>query len=53
MGLIELIIVILIIAWLIGAFAIPVGGSLIHILIVVVLILVILRLFNSNRGRPL
>lgn len=38
------IIVILLILWLLGAFVRPVGGGLIHLLLVIVLILVILQL---------
>ncbi|MBA2564306.1 MAG: lmo0937 family membrane protein [Gemmatimonadetes bacterium] len=41
---IILLIVILLLLWLFGAFVRPFGGSLIHILLVIVLILVILRL---------
>jgi hypothetical protein len=48
MGLLELLIVILLIAWLLGAFAFPVGTSLIHVLLVVVLVLALLR---WSRGR--
>lgn len=38
------IIVILLILWLLGAFVRPVGGSFIHLLLVIVLILAILQL---------
>lgn len=38
------IIVILLILWLLGAFVRPMGGGLIHLLLVIVLILVILQL---------
>ena len=38
------IIVILLILWLLGAFVRPVGGGLIHLLLVIVLILAILQL---------
>ena len=43
------IVVILLILWLLGAFVMPVGGSLIHILLVIALIVVVL---NFVRGRP-
>lgn len=42
MGLLELIILVLVLAWLFGAFVVPVGGSLIHLLIVVIIIVVII-----------
>lgn len=42
MSLIELLIVILILAWLLGTFAVPVGGG-IHALLLVVLLLFLLR----------
>ena len=38
------IIVILLILWLLGAFVRPMGGGLIHLLLVIVLILAILQL---------
>ena len=49
-NLLWLIIVILIILWLVGAFAVHVGGSLIHILLVVALILVIYRLATGRKA---
>ncbi len=45
----ETIVVILIILWLLGWLAFPVGGNLIHILLVVILIIVVIRLV---RGQP-
>ena len=48
MGLLELLIVILVIAWLVGGFAFPVGNA-IHLLLVVVIILVIVRLARGER----
>ena len=42
MGLIELIILILVISWL-GGFALNVGGSLIHLLLVVALVVLVAR----------
>lgn len=47
-NLLWLIIIILIILWL-GGFAFHVGGSLIHILIVIALILLIVRLVSGRR----
>jgi len=47
-NLLWLIIIILIIMWL-GGFAFHIGGSLIHILIVIALILLIVRLVSGRR----
>ncbi|HUQ47578.1 MAG TPA: lmo0937 family membrane protein [Gemmatimonadaceae bacterium] len=41
--------VILLILWLLGAFVFPIGGGLIHILLVIAVIVVIYRLIT---GRP-
>lgn len=46
----ELVIVVVLILWLLGAFVVPVGGSLIHVLLVVVLVLVLVRYVT---GRPI
>ena len=48
-NLIWIIIVVLIILWLLGFVAFPVGGNLIHILLVIALILVIYRLATGRR----
>ncbi len=47
-NLLWLIIIVLVILWL-GGFAFQVGGSLIHILIVIALILLIYRLATGRR----
>lgn len=44
----ETIIVILLILWLLGAFVAPVGGNLIHILLVIVLVVVVVRLVQGR-----
>ena len=44
----ETIVIILIILWLLGWLAFPVGGNLIHILLVIILVIVVFRLM---RGR--
>ena len=49
MDLLTLLIVIVLILWLLGAVAFPVGGNLIHILIVIVLVLVVVRLLRVRR----
>jgi hypothetical protein len=43
-----LIIVILLILWLLGAFAFPVGGNAIHVLLVVVVIIIVVRLLRGQ-----
>ncbi len=45
----ESIIVILLILWLLGAFIMPFGGDLIHILLMVILVVVVLRLVQGQR----
>jgi hypothetical protein len=42
------IVVILLVLWLLGAFVVPVGGSLIHLLLVIAVIVIIV---NLVRGR--
>ena len=41
--------VILIILWAIGAFVVPVGGSLIHLLLVVALVVLVFQLLTGRR----
>lgn len=48
MGLLELLIVILVIAWALGAFVVPVGGSLIHLLLVVIVIVILIRVLRGQ-----
>lgn len=48
-NLLWLIIVILIIMWLLGGFVFPIGGSLIHILLVIAVILVVYRLATGRK----
>ncbi len=49
MGLLEILILVLVIAWLLGGFVVPIGGSAIHLLIVVVIVLVIVKLARGER----
>lgn len=49
MGILDLLIIILILAWL-GGFSFHVGGGIIHILIVVVIVLFIIRLLGRGRN---
>ena len=44
------IIVILLILWLLGAFVVPFGGSLIHLLLVIALVVLIYNLVTGRRG---
>lgn len=48
-NLLWLIIIVLIILWLLGFFAVNIGGNLIHILLVIALILLIYRLATGRR----
>jgi Family of unknown function (DUF5670) len=48
MTVLEALIVIVLIGWLLGAFVFPVGGSLIHALLVVVLVLIVVRLLQGR-----
>ncbi len=43
------IVVVLVVLWLLGAFVIPVGGSLIHILLVIALIVLVYRLVTGRK----
>ena len=42
--------VILLVLWLLGAFIVPFGGSLIHILLVIAVIVLIYNLVAGRRG---
>lgn len=48
MGLLELLLVILLIAWIFGAFVVPVGTSLIHVLLLVIVVIVLVRVFRGQ-----
>lgn len=48
-NLLWLIIVVLLVLWLVGFFAVNIGGNLIHILLVIALILVIYRLATGRK----
>jgi hypothetical protein len=45
----EVIILVLLLLWLMGAFLVPVGGDLIHLILLVVVVLVIIRLLQGRR----
>ncbi len=46
------IVVILLILWALGAFVMPFGGSLIHALLVIALIVVVYRLITGRKPIP-
>jgi hypothetical protein len=48
MGLLEVLIVLCLVGWLLGGFIVPVGGSLIHLLLVIVLVLIIVRVLQGR-----
>lgn len=43
------IVVILFVLWLLGAFVVPMGGSLIHLLLVVALVVLVIQLVTGRR----
>ena len=48
-NLLWIIIVVLVILWLLGYVAFPIGGNLIHILLVIALVLIVYRLATGRR----
>ena len=48
----ELLIVVLLILWLLGWLAYPVGGNLIHLLLVLILVVVLIRILQGRRPVP-
>ena len=42
-------VVIVLVLWLIGAFVVPVGGALIHLLLLVALVIGLIQLFSGRR----
>jgi len=49
MGILDLIIVILLVAWL-GGFSMHIAGGLIHLLIIIAIVLLIIRLLGKGRN---
>jgi hypothetical protein len=43
------IVLILLVLWLLGAFVFPVGGGLIHLLLVIVLVVIVINLVQGRR----
>jgi len=50
MGILDIIIIVLLIAWL-GGFSLHLAGGLIHILIVIALVILVIRLLGIGRNR--
>jgi hypothetical protein len=48
MGILEILIVVLLIAWLLGFAVVPVGGSAIHLLLVVLVIVILIRVLRGQ-----
>ena len=44
--------VILLILWLLGALVVPIGGSLIHLLLVIAIVVVLYRVITGRRPIP-
>lgn len=44
------VVVILLVLWLLGAFVVPVGGGLIHILLVIAVVVLIFQLISGRRA---
>jgi len=48
----ETIVVLLLILWLLGAFVIPIGTGLIHLLLLAVAVVVVIRVLEGRRPLP-
>jgi hypothetical protein len=48
MDLLTLLVVVLLVLWLTGTFVVPIGGSVIHLLLVIVLVIVVVRLVRGH-----
>jgi len=42
------IVIILLVLWLLGAFVVPVGGNLIHLLLVIAVIVILIRVIQGR-----
>ena len=42
------IVIVLLVLWLLGAFVVPVGGSLIHLLLVIAVIVMLIRVIQGR-----
>jgi Family of unknown function (DUF5670) len=45
----ETLVLVLLLLWLLGWLAVPVGGNLIHLLLVLVLVVVVVRVLQGRR----
>ena len=45
----ETIILVLVLLWLLGAFIVPFGGDLIHMILFVVVVVIVIRLLQGRR----
>jgi len=45
----ETIVIVLLFLWLLGAFIVPVGGGLVHLLLVVILVVILIRVLEGRR----
>lgn len=48
-GSLEGIIVVLLILWLLGWLVVPIGGSLIHLILVILLVVIIVRVLQGRK----
>jgi hypothetical protein len=48
----ETILIVLVILWLLGWLAFPVGGNLIHLLLVLILVVVLIRVLQGRSPLP-
>lgn len=48
----EAIVVVLIILWLLGWLVVPVGGNLVHLLLVLILVVILIRLLQGRSPLP-
>lgn len=48
----EIIIILILILWLLGWLAFPIGGNLIHLLLVVILIVIVVRVLQGRDPVP-
>ena len=42
------VVIVLLVLWLLGAFVVPVGGSLIHLLLVIAVIVILIRVIQGR-----
>jgi len=47
-NMLSTIVIVLLVLWLLGAFVVPVGGSLIHLLLVLAVIVVLIRVIQGR-----